>query len=102
MAEQKTESIQSTVRKLNSKRFQFTTASQVVLLQLELIVRTYMRGVRPRKIVVSKLDVNSDEVIEQKEFELIQSIEVESYLHELGANDEQTKRYMTWITNKAR
>ena len=102
MAEEETESIQSSVRKLNSKRFQFVNAASIVLLQLELMARVQKRGEKPRKIVMSKLDVDSKETIEQKEFELSQRDGMINYCRELGADDKLITRCMTWVANKTR
>lgn len=99
MDKTETDSIQSTVRKLNSKRVQIATSASIVSLQLELIVRTFMRGMRQRKIVISQMDGKTDNVLKQNEFYPNDTKDMETYLTELGA-DNQTKRCMTWIRNK--
>lgn len=102
MGKQETDSIQSSVRKLNSKRFQFVTAASIVLLQLELIARVQIRGPKPRSIVMSKLNPESKEVIEKKEFEMSQREGMIDYCRELGADDNLITRCMTWVVNIVR
>jgi len=101
MVETETDSIQTPVRKLNSKRVQVVTPKSTVLLQLELIARNYGKGVRPRMIVISKLDDTTKDITTQKEFNPNFTKEMETYLVKLGA-DNQTKRCMTWIANKTK
>ena len=99
MAELKEDSIHKPVRKLHSKRVRIVTPKSVVSIQLELIARTLSKGVRPRFVVISKLDVTTNEPIDSCEFSPTDTKPMEKYLKKIGATT-QIKRCMTWVNNK--